>query len=47
MLCAEGKESMELASVAVRYVLGYLLQVAPCAALCLLPFAHTLRRPLK
>lgn len=34
---------MEMAGVAVRYALGYLIQVAPCAALCLLPFADALR----
>lgn len=33
--------------VALRYTLGYLLQVVPCAVLCLLPFAHTLKRSLK
>lgn len=37
----------EMAVVALRYALGYLLQVAPCAVLCLLPFTHALKRSLK
>lgn len=38
---------MDMASVVVRYVEGYLLQVGPCAVLCLLPFAHALKYPLR
>lgn len=37
----------EMGVVALRYTLGYLLQVVPCAVLCLLPFAHALKRSLK
>mgnify|MGYP004591965947 CR=1 FL=1 len=37
----------EMAIVALRYALGYLLQVVPCAVLCLLPFTHALKRSLK
>ena len=37
----------EMGVVALRYALGYLLQVVPCAVLCLLPFAHALKRSLK
>lgn len=37
----------EMAVVALRYALGYLLQVAPRAVLCLLPFTHVLKRSLK
>lgn len=35
----------DLGIVLLRYALGYLLQVLPCAGLCLLPFVHSLKRP--
>lgn len=36
-----------MAEVALRSVIGFLVQVFPCAALCVVPFTHRLDLPLR
>lgn len=45
--CHDWGRRGKMAEVALRSVIGFLVQVFPCAALCVVPFTHRLDLPLR